>query len=89
MLQEIRADPILKAIPVIIFSTSSSAREIEACYLAGANSYIVKPSSPDELFDVIRRLKEYWLEVVTLPSKPESLEVVVPKNAPSPTNPGS
>jgi CheY-like chemotaxis protein len=79
MLQEIRADPVLKAIPVIIFSTSSSAREIEACYLAGANSYIVKPSSPDELFEVIRRLKEYWLEVVTLPSKPDTLEVVVPK----------
>jgi CheY-like chemotaxis protein len=81
MLQEIRADPALKAIPVIVFSTSNSAREIEACYLAGANSYIVKPSNPEDLFEVIRRLKDYWLEVVTLPSKPESPDVVVPKSA--------
>jgi CheY-like chemotaxis protein len=79
MIQEIRADAALRAIPIIVFSTSSSAREIEACYLAGANSYIVKPSTPEELFEVIRRFKDYWLEVVTLPSKPDSLEVVVPK----------
>ena len=79
VLKSIREDPALRAIPVIVLSTSSNAREIENCYLAGANSYIVKPSSPDELFEVIRRLKEYWLEVVTLPSKPDTLEVVVPK----------
>jgi len=78
MLQEIRADPTLRSIPVIVFSTSSNQREIDACYQAGANSYIVKPSSPDQLFDVIRRVKEYWLEAVTLPSRAEIPEVVVP-----------
>jgi CheY-like chemotaxis protein len=81
MLQEIRADPALRVIPIIIFSTSSNPQEIEACYHAGANSYIVKPSSPDDLFEVVRRLKDYWLEVVTLPSKPESPDVVVPKGS--------
>lgn len=83
VLQEIRADPLLKTIPVLVFSTSSSAREIEECYLAGANSYLVKPSSPDELFEVVRRLKDYWLEVVTLPSKGETPDVVVPSRSES------
>jgi CheY-like chemotaxis protein len=79
MLQEIRADPALKAIPVIVFSTSNSPREIEACYESGANSYIVKPSNPEDLCEVVRRLKDYWLEVVTLPAKPDSPDIVVPR----------
>jgi CheY-like chemotaxis protein len=79
ILGEIRADPALKAIPVVVLSTSASPREIENCYIAGANSYIVKPSGPEDFAESIRRIKEYWLETVTLPAKPDSLEVVVPK----------
>ncbi len=90
ILKAIREDPALRAIPVIVLSTSSNAREIEHCYLAGANSYMVKPSSPNEFVEAIRRFKEFWLEVATLPSKPESLDVVVPKGGqevPSPQSP--
>lgn len=84
VLRSIREDPALRAIPVIVLSTSSNAREIENCYLAGANSYIVKPASPADFVEAVRRFKEFWLEVATLPSKPESLEVVVPRTEPVP-----
>lgn len=81
ILRQVREDPLLKAIPIVVLSSSSNIREIEACYLAGANSYIVKPSGFGEFHEVIRRVKEYWLESVTLPAKPDNLDVVVPKAA--------
>jgi CheY-like chemotaxis protein len=79
VLRGIREDEALRAIPVIILSTSSNFREIESCYLAGANSYMVKPSSPAEFVEAIRKLKEFWLEAATLPALAESAKVVVPK----------
>lgn len=82
VLQDVRADKNLGAIPVIVLSTSSNQREIEACYKAGANSYVVKPSGAAQFNEAIRRIAEYWLESVTLPSKPESLQIVTPRIEP-------
>jgi CheY-like chemotaxis protein len=82
VLHEIRQDKILRTIPVIVLSTSSSHREIEACYQAGANSYVVKPSDAAEFNEAIRRIGQYWLEAVTLPSKPDNLDIVTPKIGP-------
>src|SRR5690606_1027899 len=87
VLRGIREDPALRAIPVIVLSTSSSAREIESCYLAGANSYMVKPSSPEDFVEMIRRFKDFWLEAATLPAKADSVSVVVPKGAAAPPAP--
>jgi CheY-like chemotaxis protein len=81
VLRGIREDPGLRAIPVIVLSTSSNAREIEACYLAGANSYMVKPSSPADFVEGIRRFKEFWLDAATLPGKADAPDVVVTKGA--------
>lgn len=67
VLQAVRADDSLRAIPVIVLSTSSDSKGVEDCYLAGANSYITKPAGPEQLYDVVRKLKEYWLEMVLLP----------------------
>ena len=53
-------------------TTSHSEEDILACYLSGANSYIVKPSSFEELLKVAQSIKNYWLEVVELPPEIDS-----------------
>ena len=66
-LQAIKQDPKLRSIPVVIFSTSSSADDILHSYQMGSNAFISKPSSFSNLVSVIRSLHHYWLEVVALP----------------------
>ena len=66
VLAEVKQDPHLRNIPVIIFSTSASARDIDDCYRMGANSYVTKPISYAELEAKIRLIVEYWLETAEL-----------------------
>ena len=68
VLTEIKADPLLRAIPVIIVSSSSSPRDIEFCYANGANSFQVKPMDVVEFDHKLRALVEYWLETAVLPT---------------------
>lgn len=68
ILREIKTDARLRSIPVVVLTTSLNARDIRSCYDAGTNSYIQKPLKIDDLIDMARRLKEYWLEMVVLPS---------------------
>lgn len=70
-LQMIKEDERLKRIPVIILTTSSDERDVEACYQMGANTYVQKPVSFDGLIEAIRRLKEYWFEIALLPKDGE------------------
>jgi CheY-like chemotaxis protein len=72
VLEEIKKDPKLKAIPVIVLTTSSDDKDIEACYRSGANSYIQKPVDLQGFFAAIQRLKDFWFEVVLLPKHEES-----------------
>lgn len=65
-LKEIKEDPILKHIPVIVFSTSSSVDDIKTSYKNGVNTYFTKPSKYSELVDIIKSVKEYWLEKAKL-----------------------
>jgi CheY-like chemotaxis protein len=67
VLSEIKADPQLKHIPVIVLTTSSDDRDVQACYKAGASSYIQKPVDLDGFMRAIERLNDYWFEVVILP----------------------
>jgi len=67
VLVEIKSNPMLKAIPVIVLTTSRDERDIKTCYEAGANSYIQKPVRLEEFMQAIERLKTYWFEVVILP----------------------
>jgi CheY-like chemotaxis protein len=64
---EIKADGELRKIPVIVLTTSTDRRDIDACYMAGANSYVKKPVDLSNFLDAIRRLKDYWFEIVILP----------------------
>jgi CheY-like chemotaxis protein len=67
VLSDIKADPELKQIPVIVLTTSSDNRDVEACYRAGASSYIQKPVDLEGFMKAIERLNDYWFEVVILP----------------------
>lgn len=66
-LELIKQDNRLKPIPVIVLTTSSDERDIEACYLAGANTYVQKPVTFEGLIEAIKRLKSYWFEIALLP----------------------
>ncbi len=67
VLDIIKQDQELKVIPVIVLTTSSDERDIQACYSAGANSYIAKPVDLEGFMSAIQELKDYWLGVVILP----------------------
>lgn len=70
VLEVIKRDEALKRIPVIVLTTSSDDRDVQACYSAGANSYIQKPVDMDGFMQAIERLNGYWFEVVILPKEP-------------------
>ena len=61
-LKEIKQHPILKKIPVIIFTTAKNESEIRKCYDLGANTYIVKPDGFEALQEVVVNLSAYWLD---------------------------
>ena len=65
-LRIIRADPLLRRIPVVILTTSAAEADIAASYDAGANSYIVKPSAFASLVNLFDRLCGYWFEIGSL-----------------------
>lgn len=68
ILKQVKTAESLKSIPVIIFTTSDSERDINECYLQGANSYVTKPVDLDKFREVIDTIKSYWLQTVALPS---------------------
>ncbi len=67
-LQEIKADPTLRSIPVIVLTTSDAEEDIRACYDLGANSYITKPVTFAGLIRAMRALGQYWFGTAGLPS---------------------
>lgn len=67
VLAEIKADSSLKQIPVVVLTTSRDERDVDACYKAGASSYIQKPVDLDGFIKAVERLNGYWFEVVILP----------------------
>lgn len=66
-LAEIKADPELRRIPVVILTTSQAEEDIFRTYDLGANSFITKPVSFEGLVRVMRELQKYWIEIVELP----------------------
>lgn len=65
-LKEIKSDPALKHIPVLIFTTSAAYDDIVSSYRSGGNTYFTKPSRYADLVEIIRAIKSYWLEHATL-----------------------
>ena len=71
-LKEIKADPELRRIPVVVLTTSKAEEDIYRTYDLGANSFITKPVSFDGLVAVMREVGRYWIEIVELP--PDSID---------------
>jgi CheY-like chemotaxis protein len=66
-LQEIKSNPKLRRIPVVVFTTSKAEEDIAHTYLSGANSFIRKPVTFADFTRTVAGIKEYWEEIVTLP----------------------
>jgi two-component system, chemotaxis family, response regulator Rcp1 len=67
VLEEIKGDPELRHTPVIMLTTSSSARDIAACYDRGVNCYVVKPLELDDFTRLVQEINRFWFEVAQLP----------------------
>lgn len=67
-LREIKADNILKSIPVIILTTSMEEKDIVMSYELGVNSFIIKPVTYSGLVEFTRVLGQYWFETAELPN---------------------
>ncbi len=66
VLRKVKNDADLKSIPIVVFTTSDSEKDIEESYESGANTYITKPVNLDELYNVIGTLKNYWFETARI-----------------------
>lgn len=66
-LREIRRDPALRAIPVVVMTTSRDAEDIQRSYDLGANSFISKPDTLPSLVAAVQTLRNYWFSCVALP----------------------
>ncbi|HEY9829092.1 MAG TPA: response regulator [Stenomitos sp.] len=69
VLNELKSDPHLRQIPVLVLTTSQAEEDILRSYYLGANSYITKPVTFSSLIEVMQTLSKYWFEIVELPSQ--------------------
>jgi CheY-like chemotaxis protein len=67
-LREIKNDPNLRQIPIVVLTTSKSEEDISGAYDTGVNSFVTKPVTFEGLADVVRTLAKYWFEIVVLPA---------------------
>ena len=70
VLAEIKADPDLRRIPVVILTTSEAEEDILRAYNLNANCYVTKPVDFQQFVKVIHSIEDFWLSVVKLPPKP-------------------
>ena len=68
VLHEVKTDPELKCIPVVVLTTSTAKEDILGSYSLNANCYVTKPLELEQFMNVIRSIEEFWLTVVRLPN---------------------
>jgi CheY-like chemotaxis protein len=68
VLREIKNDPKLMRIPVVVLTTSEADSDVSTTYGAHANCYITKPVDMDRFIDIVKLLEEFWLTTVKLPN---------------------
>ncbi|EAZ89564.1 response regulator [Crocosphaera chwakensis] len=68
VLAEIKSDPNLKRIPVIVLTTSSNDEDIQESYDLYVNCYITKSRNLKDLFKLVKGIESFWLDTVTLPN---------------------
>ena len=67
VLAEVKADPVLKRIPVVVLTTSRAEEDVLRAYDLHANCYITKPVDMEQFMKVVAQIDEFWIRVVTLP----------------------
>lgn len=68
VLAEIKSDPKLKRIPVVIMTTSHAEKDIFESYNLHANCYVTKPVELDDFIAAVRKIEDFWLTIVKLPA---------------------
>jgi chemotaxis family two-component system response regulator Rcp1 len=71
VLEELKADPYLQQIPVVVLTTSRAEQDVLRSYALHANCYITKPVDFDQFMEVVKSIEHFWLAVVTLPKEPK------------------
>jgi len=72
VLAEVKADPILRRTPVVIFSTSQALPDVGRSYELGANSYVCKPGNLQDFISVVQSISEFWFGCAALPQWEDS-----------------
>lgn len=67
VLEQLKQDPELKVIPIVVLSTSAAEADVQRCYETYANSYVIKPIGVDAFLDAVRGIEDFWLALVRLP----------------------
>jgi two-component system, chemotaxis family, response regulator Rcp1 len=70
VLADIKADPDLKTIPVVVLTTSRAEQDVLHSYQLQANCYITKPVDLEQFIHVVKSIEDFWFTVVTLPRRP-------------------
>ena len=71
VLSEVKSDPRLKRIPVLMLTTSKADRDVQACYDLHVNCYLNKPLDLDAFVDLMQIVEKFWLNTVLLPPRDE------------------
>jgi len=71
VLEELKDDPALRSIPVIVLTSSSADEDIARSYELHANAYLTKPVDPDEFLETIHAFEKFWFSIVRLPPEGE------------------
>jgi len=68
VLAEIKADPVLRRIPVVVLTTSNASEDVRRVYDLNANCFVSKPVDLDRFMDVVRSIEDFWLKIAVLPA---------------------
>jgi two-component system, chemotaxis family, response regulator Rcp1 len=71
VLEEIKEDPELKLVPVVVLTTSEAERDLVKTYDLHANAYVVKPIDLDRFVEVVQAIEGFWFTIVKLPPRNE------------------
>jgi two-component system, response regulator len=70
VLEVVKANPVTHHIPIVVLSGSQAPEDVDRCYMAGANGYLVKPGSPERLQEFAETLHTFWFDLGRVPRTP-------------------
>ncbi len=70
VLAEIKGDPELRLVPVVVLTTSAAERDLLRSYNLHANAYVVKPIDLEQFIEIVHAIESFWFSIVKLPQKP-------------------